>query len=77
MSEDKKQELNEPQIPLEELFDKLEQAVRNLESPDVTLEESFGYYNTGMNLLKQCNEAIDAVEKKVLVLDEEGKTHEF
>ena len=30
-----------------------------------------------MNLLKQCSQAIDEVEKKVLVLDENGETHEF
>ena len=30
-----------------------------------------------MELLKKCNEAIDQVEKKMLVLDEEGDTHEF
>ena len=28
-------------------------------------------------LLKQCNETIDAVEKKVQVLDENGEVHEF
>ena len=30
-----------------------------------------------MTLLKKCNKAIDEVEKKVLVLDENGETHEF
>ena len=28
-------------------------------------------------LLKKCNQAIDQVEKKVLVLNEDGETHEF
>ena len=48
-----------------------------MEEGDVTLEHSFDLYNKGMTLLKKCNETIDEVEKKVLVLDEDGETHEF
>lgn len=77
MLEEKKSEQKETQIPLEELFSKLEEVVKNLENPESSLEESFQYYNEGMRLLKRCNETIDSVEKKVLVLDEEGETYEF
>lgn len=77
MLEEKKGEQKETQIPLEELFSKLEEVVKNLENPESSLEESFQYYNEGMQLLKRCNERIDSVEKKVLVLDEEGETYEF
>ena len=63
------QEQNTP--GLEKLFARLE------EKSDITLEESFALYNEGMQLLKQCNETIDAVEKKVQVLDENGEVHEF
>ena len=62
---------------LEELFDNLQEVVDQLENEDVSLEESFRLYNEGMILLKKCNETIDTVEKKVLVLDENGETHEF
>ena len=77
MLEEKKGEQKETQIPLEELFSKLEEVVKNLENPESSLEESFQYYNERMQLLKRCNETIDSVEKKVLVLDEEGETYEF
>ena len=77
MLEEKKSEQKETQIPLEELFSKLEEVVKNLENPESSLEESFQSYNEGMQLLKRCNETIDSVEKKVLVLDEEGETYEF
>ena len=50
---------------------------KDMEKSDITLEESFALYNEGMQLLKQCNETIDAVEKKVQVLDENGEVHEF
>lgn len=77
MLEEKNNGQEETQIPLEELFSRLEEVVKSLENPESSLEESFQYYNEGMQLLKQCNETIDAVEKKVLVLDEEGETYEF
>lgn len=61
---------------LEELFQELEIIAANLEG-EVNLEESFRLYQKGMALLKQCNDRIDKVEKQVLVLDEDGETHEF
>ena len=48
-----------------------------MEGEDVTLEDSFRLYHRGMDALKQCSERIDEVEKKMLILDEEGGTHEF
>ena len=41
------------------------------------MEESFALYHKGMDLLKSCNDKIDKIEKKMLILDEEGETHEF
>lgn len=62
---------------LEQMFTELEALIGKMEDSDVTLEQSFDLYNRGMELLKKCNQAIDTVEKKVLVLDENGETHEF
>lgn len=62
---------------LEEMFADLETVIGKMESTDITLEQSFELYNRGMELLKKCNKAIDTVEKKVLVLDEDGEKHEF
>ncbi|MBU3841270.1 MAG: exodeoxyribonuclease VII small subunit [Candidatus Ruminococcus intestinipullorum] len=62
---------------LEELFERIEKVAGKMEDVDVSLEESFELYHEGMKLLKQCNEIIDAVEKKVQILDENGETHEF
>ena len=62
---------------LEQMFASLEDVIARLEQEDVTLEKSFELYNRGMTLLKKCSQSIDEVEKKVLVLDEEGDTHEF
>ena len=43
----------------------------------MTLAQSFELYERGMTLLKKCSRTLDDVEKKVLVLDEGGETHEF
>lgn len=62
---------------LENVFEQLDEIVEKLEGEDVSLEDSFGLYHKGMDLLKVCNEKIDTIEKKMLVLDENGEQHEF
>lgn len=62
---------------LDQMFRELEEVIGKMEGEEVSLEESFELYSRGMILLKQCSQAIDEVEKKVLVLDENGETHEF
>ena len=67
----------EKEISLEEAFTRLKETIENLEKDDITLEQSFQEYQKGMLLVKKCNEIIDKVEKKVLVLNEDGGTDEF
>ena len=62
---------------LDQMFAQLEEVTGKMEGEEISLEESFELYSKGMNLLKQCSQAIDEVEKKVLVLDENGETQEF
>ena len=70
MSEKKKENL-------EEMFKDLEELIGKMENEEITLEQTFDLYNNGMEILKKCNLSIDEVEKKVLVLDENGETDEF
>lgn len=70
--EETKKEMN-----LEESFAKLDEILEELESPDISLEESFQVYQEGMRLIRQCNETIDRVEKSVLKLNENGELEEF
>lgn len=67
----------EEKLNLEEAFSKLEEIVSALEQEDISLEQSFQTYREGMELLKRCNQAIDQVEKQVLVLNEDGEWDEF
>ena len=62
---------------LEEMFDRLDQVIGTLEGEDVSLEEAFGLYDQGMKLIRRFNQTINEVEKKILVLDENGEKHEF
>ena len=71
MSEEKKE------YTLEENFSRLEETIELLESEDISLEEAFNAYSTGMGILKECNEQIDAVEKKVLKLSVQGELGEM
>lgn len=64
-------------LTLEESFAELDKLVKSLESPEVSLEESFQIYKKGMELLKECNQKIDTVEKKMLQMNKNGELSEF
>ncbi len=56
---------------LEASFEELQSIISKLEDSSCTLEESFHLYSNGMKLLKDCNDAIDKVEKQVILLEEQ------
>ena len=62
---------------LEEILKELDNVMDSLEKDDLTLEESFLLYHKGMDMLKICDDKIEAVEKQMKILDEEGVEHEF
>lgn len=62
---------------IEETFGELEEIIKKLESGESSLEESFQYYETGIKLIKSCNEKIDKVEKKIIVIEDNGENHEL
>lgn len=65
------------ELTLEESFTLLDQLAEKLESRDISLEESLRLYKQGMELLKDCSEKIDTVEKKILQVNENGEFREF
>ena len=54
---------------IESVFEELDANIAQLESPEITLEESFKLYNDSMKLLKYCNDTIDKVEKKIIEMN--------
>ena len=69
--------MNEPSLTLEEALQQRDQQIDVLQSRDIPLEQAFAAYESGMRLLKICSEKIDLVEKKVMMLNEEGEVSEF
>ena len=55
---------------LVELERELEDILMQLEREELDLETSFALYQKGMQLLKQCNAAVDTVEKQLIILEE-------
>ncbi|MCR5800272.1 MAG: exodeoxyribonuclease VII small subunit [Lachnospiraceae bacterium] len=57
---------------LEEMMQELEECTVRIEAGEMSLEESFEAFKSGMELVKQCNESIDKVEKQVMMLMDDG-----
>lgn len=60
---------------IEETFNQLDSIMEKLESPETSLEDSFGFYEAGMKLIRECGEKIDRVEKKIMILQEGTEEH--
>ena len=67
----------EEKLSLEEALGKLDETILKLQSEEISLEESFELYKIGMDYVKICSETIDMVEKKVLMLNQEGNLNEL
>ena len=50
---------------IEETFKSLDDILTKLEDKDTSLEEAF---EKGMKLVKECNDSLDKVEKKILLI---------
>ena len=70
-SEEKKE------LTIEESFDELDRMVERLEGEELSLEESFRLYESGMKLLKSVSEKVYQVEQKIRLINEEGEVSEF
>ncbi len=62
---------------LETSFQELNEIISKLEQEDIKLEDSFLLYQEGMKLLKHCNDSIDKVEKKLIILGEKNEPDEL
>ncbi|MBQ1547911.1 MAG: exodeoxyribonuclease VII small subunit [Lachnospiraceae bacterium] len=63
---------NKKEKTLEESFSELDDIIEKMEEGDLPLEETFELYKKGMEAVRECGTKIDAVEKQVKVLTEEG-----
>ncbi len=65
------------EVSLEELFAQAEEIAAKLEQPQIALEDAFAAYEQGMQIIRACNGRIDQVEKKMLVMNEDGSLAPF
>lgn len=64
-------------VSLEETFEQIETIIKQLERPEVTLDDSFRLYQSGVEKLKMCNLLLDTVEKKMQVMQADGSLADF
>lgn len=71
------QKNNKKEMGLEERFAAIELILDQMEDENVTLDESFELYKKGMEQIKAANQALDQIEKAMLVMNESGELEEF
>lgn len=62
---------------LEERFDTIEEILEQMESGEISLDQTFELYKKGLSEIKEANESLDKIEKAMLVLNENGDLEEF
>ena len=65
--------MEEQEKTLEETLEELEGIIEQIGQRDIPLEDSFVLYQQGVEKLKYCSDKIDAVEKKLRMLNEKGE----
>ena len=71
------EEQTKQNVSLEETFEQIETIIKQLESPEVTLDDSFRLYQAGVEKLKTCKLLLDTVEKKMQVMQTDGSLADF
>ena len=69
--------MEEKEVTIAESFAEIETILNKLESNEVTLEDSFLLYQSGMKQIKHCNDLMNAVEQKVQMLNSNGELETF
>ena len=69
--------MDKKEATMQEHLQSIDEHIGQLENEDVSLEDSFKIYEEGMRLIKECNDKIDYVEKKVLELNANGTLQEM
>ncbi|MBQ1415455.1 MAG: exodeoxyribonuclease VII small subunit [Lachnospiraceae bacterium] len=75
--EEIREDITKDPADLKDALTRLESVLARLESGEEDLETSFSTYEEGLRLVRFANAQIDRVEKKCLVLEENGELHEL
>lgn len=55
---------------VEQGLKELDDILRQLENPELSLSDSMNLYKKGVKLLDKCNQALDKTEKEIIILQE-------
>ena len=70
-------DLPEKEIDIEGNFKELDTIVEALESGKLSLQDSLREFERGIAIVKESNEALTGIEKKLRILTEEGSEDEL
>jgi exodeoxyribonuclease VII small subunit len=73
MTEKRLTEKDFTEMNLDEHFDALDAILAEMESENVEFERSFELYQEGLKHVRAANDAIEDIEKKLLILNDDGK----
>lgn len=65
------------EFSIDQGFEQLDEIIGQLEGEDIKLSDAVKAYGEGVNLVKQCKESLDQVEKELIVLNETEENHEL
>lgn len=65
------------EMTLEMRLSAIDTIIGQMEQPDVSLDASFTLYKQGLEQVKAANDALDRMEKAMLVLGQDGTLEEF
>ena len=61
---------------LEDMLEEIEEILAHMQE-DISLDEAFADYEAGIKKIKRCNAKIEAIEKKMQILNEQGELEDF
>ncbi|MCD8152421.1 MAG: exodeoxyribonuclease VII small subunit [Clostridiales bacterium] len=64
-------------LSLEEMFAQLDEILAAMDDREISLEDAFSLYEKGMKQIRRCSEKLDLVEKKMLVIAQDGAEEPF
>ncbi len=64
-------------LRLEEILSQVEHCINQLEDPQISLEDSFRYYEEGIRKLKLCNDKVARIEQRMMVINSQGELEPY
>ena len=57
------------ELTIDELLKKLDDQIEKMQSEDLSLEQTFALYKSGLSLIEECNKKIEKIQCDIKVLN--------